>query len=234
MSFKDDLENTVKRIFREQWQTRKGTKVPDPVDLGLGKNDAIEFDRATILYADLSGSTTLVDTKSWTLAAEIYKTFLHCAAEIIKKEGGSITSYDGDRIMAVFIGDSQTTPAARCGLKINYAVLKIINPALKAQYPNENYSVRQVVGIDTSPIRAARTGVRGDNDIVWIGRAANYAAKLTELNAAQKTWVTEDAYNHMLDAAKLGGDPPQNMWKKFTWTEHGNRIIYGSTWHWGV
>lgn len=234
MAFKDELETTVKRIFREQWQVRKGAKVPEPADLALGKNDAIEFDRATILYADLSGSTALVDAKKWTFAAEVYKTFLHCAAEIIKSEGGSIVSYDGDRIMAIFIGDSQTTPAARCGLKINYAVLKIVNSALKAQYPSSTYSVKQVVGIDTSPIRAARTGVRGDNDIVWVGRAANYAAKLTELNGEERTWVTEEAYAHMLDSVKYGGDPKRSMWKKYTWTQHGNRTVYGSTWYWGV
>jgi class 3 adenylate cyclase len=230
MAFKDDLETAVKRMFREQWQVRKSTTVPEPAALALGKNDAVEFDRATILYADLSGSTALVDAKDWTFAAEVYKAFLHCAAEVIKKEGGTIVSYDGDRVMAVFIDSSQSTSAASCGLNINYAVQHIVNPALKAQYSNSSYSVRQVVGIDTSAIRSARTGVRGDNDIVWVGRAANYAAKLTELNTAERTWVTEDAYGRMNDTAKLGGNPKQNMWKKYTWTEHGNRAIYGSTW----
>lgn len=234
MAFKDDLEFTVKRIFREQWNVRKGVKVPDPEDLALGKNDAIEFDRATVLYADLSGSTALVNAKSWTFAAEIYETFLHCAAEIIKVEGGSITAYDGDRIMGIFIGDSQTTPAARCGLKINYAVREIVNPALKRQYPSGNYVVKQVVGIDTSSIHAARTGVRGDNDIVWVGRAANYAAKLTDLNMTERTWVTEEAYKYMLDSVKFGGNPSQNMWTKYTWKQQNDHVIYGSTWHWVV
>ena len=234
MAFKDDLESTVKRIFSEQWEVRKGTNVPEPADLALGKNDAIEFDRATVLYADLSGSTALVDAKPWTFAAEIYKAYLHCAAQIIKKEGGSITSYDGDRIMAVFVGESQTSPAARCGLKITYAVREIINPALKKQYSDSTYAVKQVVGIDTSTIRAARTGVRGDNDIVWVGRAANYAAKLTELDRAERTWVTVEAYNHMLDDVKFGGNPKQSMWKKYTWNQQGDHTIYGSTWQWGV
>jgi class 3 adenylate cyclase len=233
MALKQDLEAQVKAIFDDDWKTREGKVVPDPTDLGLGK-DAVEFERATILYADLSGSTKLVDGYKWWFAAEIYKAYLHCAANIIRSEGGTITSYDGDRIMAVFIGGSQTTSAARCGLKINYAVLKIINPALKAKYGEKAYQVRQVVGIDTSEIRAARTGVRGDNDLVWVGRAANYAAKLTELDHPPRTWVTEQAYGRIDKAAKVGGDPEQNMWTKYTWTEHGNRTIYGSTWYWSV
>jgi class 3 adenylate cyclase len=234
MSLKDDLDSEVKKIFKEQWTTRKGQVVPEPGDLVLGKNDAIEFERATVLYADLSGSTALVDSREWGFAAEIYKTFLHCAGKIVNDQGGTITSYDGDRIMAVFLGTNQTTAAAKCGLKINHAVVKIINPALKTQYPNSSYVVKQVVGIDTSEIRAARTGVRGDNDIVWVGCAANYAAKLTELNEAVRTWLTEDAYNRLHESSRDGGNPPQNMWKKYTWKAQGDRVIYGSTWTWGV
>ena len=233
MGLKDELEAQVKATFGAQWSTRKGTKVPDPENLAMG-NDAVEFDRATVLYADLSGSTALVDSKQWWFAGEIYKNYLYCAGRIIRSEGGEITSYDGDRVMAVFVGDTQTTPAVRCGLKINYAVQNIINPALKAKYSSANYAVKQVVGIDTSPIRASRTGVRGDNDIVWIGRAANHAAKLTELDRAERTWVTVQAYNHMLDEVKENGSPKRNMWTKYRWNSHDNSDIYGSTWTWTV
>ena len=128
-----DLEAAVATIFREAWETRTGRVVPDPEDLQLG-NNAVEFERATIIYADLSGSTKLVDGRDWTFAAEIYKAYLHCAATIIRGEGGEIVSYDGDRVMGIFIGKSQTTPAFKAGLKINFAVQKILNPALKRQY----------------------------------------------------------------------------------------------------
>lgn len=63
--------------------------------------------------------------------------------------------------MGIFIGDNQSSSAARCALKLNYAVRNIVSSALKAQY-STGFSVRQVVGIDVSDIRAARTGVRGD------------------------------------------------------------------------
>ena len=230
--FEDTLANYVKKVFKDSWTAREGQVVPEAGDLILG-NEAVHFDRATILYADLSGSTKLVQAKKWEFAAEIYKTYLHCATKIIKDEGGVVTSYDGDRVMGVFIGGSQTTPAARAGLKINYAVQKIINPAMHAQYSTD-YNVVQVVGIDTSEIRVARTGARGDNDLVWVGRAANYAAKLTELKKNERTWVTKEAYDRMSDDVKLGGDPIRNMWKPYDWTEMSGHKIYGSTWHWKV
>ena len=229
----EELQSAVADIFSARWASRTGQVVPDPEDLRLG-NDVVEFDRATVLYADLQGSTHMVDSEPWWRSAEIYKTFLHCAASIIRDEGGAITSYYGDRVMGLWIGKWQTTPAAIAGLKINFAVQNVINPAFRRQYPDTSLEVKQVVGIDTSAIRAARTGVRGGNDIVWVGRAANYAAKLTNLNLEERTWVTEDAFNRLADEAKLGGPMKQLMWKKFRWSQQGDMPIYGSTWWWNI
>jgi len=139
----------------------------------------------------------MVQAKKWGFAAEVYKTYLACATRIIKSEGGSITSYDGDRVMGVFIGRNQSNTAARTALKINYSVMHILQPALKAQYTTTDFVVRHTVGIDTSEISVARTGVRGDNDLVFVGRAANYAAKLTELNTGYPTYITDSVYNYL-------------------------------------
>ena len=233
MSLLTELQTEVREIFSSQWEVSKGYVVPDPEDLKLS-NDARHFERATVLYADLSGSTSLVNNQTWPMAGEIYKTYLACAARIIRSMDGEITAYDGDRIMAIFISDHQTSNAAKCGLKINWAVQNIVNPALKRQYPNRDYIVKQVVGIDTSEIRAARIGVRGGNDLVWIGRAANYAAKLTECRNDYPTWITESAYNQLADTSKYGGNPRQNMWAEFQWTAMNNIKVYGSNWHWSL
>src|SRR4051812_45161653 len=100
MALTDDLQAKVAEIFKSSWTERDGTTVPEPSALKL-TNDAVKL-TGTVLYADMRESTALVDTKTKRFAAEIYKTYLHCAAKIITSEGGVITSYDGDRIMAVF------------------------------------------------------------------------------------------------------------------------------------
>ena len=233
MSLLEEMGEEVADVFSEQWSAPDARIVPNPEDLLLS-NDARYFKRATILYADLSGSTYLVDQESWQVAGEVYKTYLLCAAKLIRSLDGVIAAYDGDRIMGVFIGDYQTSSAAKCGLKINWAVRNIINPALKAQYPNSSYEVKQVVGIDTSEIRAARIGVRGGNDLVWIGRAANYAAKLTSCRDDYQTWVTADAFNRLSDEVKHGGNPRRLMWHTFSWTAMNDQTVYGSNWTWAV
>jgi hypothetical protein len=75
MAIKSDLEREVAGIFVENWQLAKSTVIPDPASLKLS-NDARYFERCTILYADLSGSTNLVNNFRWSFAGEIYKSFL--------------------------------------------------------------------------------------------------------------------------------------------------------------
>lgn len=226
MGLADDLERAVTSIFASQWAIRHGQTVPDTDDIRLG-NDGVNLD-ATVLYADLAESTSLVTTQTATFAAEVYKAYLYCAARIISAEGGSITAYDGDRIMAVFIGGYKNTSAARAALKINYSVNKIINPRLSERYPSTRFQVRQAVGIDTSQLLVARTGVRGSNDLVWVGRAANYAAKLCGLRDGNyASYITAEVYEKLDAPAKMSNG--RNMWESVTWTSY-NLPLYRSHW----
>lgn len=228
MGFGDDLKSEVGKILSEQWNARAGQKVPETDDLKLS-NDAVTL-QGTVLYADLDDSTELVNTMKPWFAAEVYKSYLVCAARIIRSEGGVITGYDGDRIMAVFIGDGKDSAAVRTGLKINFAVLEIINPAIKSRYSNANYSVKQVVGIDASDLFIARTGIRGANDLVWVGRAANYAAKLSA-RSGDATQITPEVYESLNNGAKFG-PKGENMWRPAVARGIGN--IYTSSWQWKV
>ena len=231
MGLKADLEGEVADIFRSRWDERDGTVVPDDDSIGL-VNEGVKLE-ATVLYADLADSTVLVDKRTSFVAAEIYKTFLHCAAKIIRSEEGEITAYDGDRVMAVYIGDMKNTRAVRSALKIHYAVLSIINPAQKAVYKDNPYTLGHVVGVDTSKLLVAKTGVRGANDLVWVGRAANYAAKLATLPAAYPTYITKEVYEAMVKDVKVSHDG-REMWEAVRWDNFDNRIIYRSNWWWSI
>lgn len=233
MGLKDDLVKEVKSTFSAQWDVQDTVNVPSPEDLRLNANHAKNLETATVLYADLDGSTNMVDGFDWTFSAEVYKAYLRCAAEVIRSEEGVITAYDGDRVMAVFTGESKNSTATRCALKINFAVCDIIRPALKAQYPSRQFTLKHVVGIDTSQLRAARIGVRGDSDLVWIGRAANYAAKLTNISEDGKaTWITKTVYDKLSDASKFSQGV--NMWTARSWTAMNNMGIYCSAYKWNI
>lgn len=192
-------------------------------------NEGVELE-ATVLYADIDGSTAMVDTLFPRAAAEVYKAYLICTAKIIASEGGEITAYDGDRIMAVFVGDSKNSSAAKAALKINWATQHIVMPEWQKAYPNSSFKLRQTVGIDTSELLVAKTGVRGSNDLVWVGPAANYAAKMSAISQPPyATWISCDVFAKLNESSKFSNGIL--MWERKTWI---GRTIYGSSYEWRV
>ncbi len=227
-----EIRDEVTAIFATNWKTRDGQVVPDSDSVNLG-NDAVKIE-GTVLYADMADSTALVNNYKPSFAAEVYKAYLVTACRIIRDRGGEITAFDGDRVMAVFIGGAKNTDAARAALEINAAVKHLINPALKAQYSTTAFEIKQAVGIDTSTLFVAKTGIRGSNDLVWVGRAANFAAKLSTFRYSNySSFITEDVFTKLRDTSKYGGNPSRLMWEKIMWQEMGI-TIYGSNWFWDL
>lgn len=233
MTLKETLRAEISSSFRSTWQVETARNVPAPEDLRLNANHAKDLQAATVLYADIDGSTNMVDEHPWWFSAEIYKAYLRCAGALVREEGGIITAYDGDRIMAVFTGDSKNTNAVRCAMKIHHAVLEIIQPLIRSRTDiHSGFVLKHKIGIDTSQLHAARIGVRGDNDIVWIGRAANHAAKLTAITLDQSIWITKDVYDLINDSVKVSNGV--NMWQKWTWNQLNNAELYSTTYHWSL
>jgi hypothetical protein len=86
------------------------------------------------------------------------------------------------------------------------------------------------VGVDTSTLLVARTGIRGSNDLVWVGRAANYAAKLCALRQSNyASYITADIFKVMLEKVKSSSGRP--MWEATKWEEKGI-TVYRSSWIW--
>src|SRR4051794_36688383 len=125
-ALKDTLTAGVQEIFQSPWDIRNGRDVPDAEAVALG-NKGVHLD-ATVLYADLAESTQMVDANTDWFAAEIYKAYLLCATRIIKHQGGTITAYDGDRVMGVFIGEAKNTNAVRAALRLHTAVIEVLWP----------------------------------------------------------------------------------------------------------
>jgi class 3 adenylate cyclase len=161
-------------------------------------------------------------------SAQVYKAYLRSASQIIRRNNGTITAYDGDRVMAIYYGGTPNTDAVATALELNYAVEEVIRPAY-AFYTN-GFVLKHVVGIDRSPLLAGRIGVHADNDIVWVGRAANHAAKLCNLSE-KPIWITKAVYDHMLDDTKYNTRvvTGTSMWERRFWTPMNNMEIYCTT-----
>lgn len=232
MSLGDDIRSDLDKLVGTPWSTRNGYVVPGTEDVKLFSNDAVKLD-AVYLYADLLGSTKLARDFRPETAGKVIRASLRTASKIIKSRGGAIRSYDGDRVMAIFIGEYKNSNAARCALQINWAMQYIVQPALFKKLPHletQGYEPRMCVGIASGDAFIARAGVRDSSDLVSIGRAPNVAAKLSDIReaGAYRTYITVGVYKMLNERSKLyeGTD----MWQARSATVGGEKMtIYRSS-----
>ena len=88
--------------------------------------------------------------------------------------------------MGIYVGERMSTRAALTALNIDWTMDNIVKPALAdyfTAYAKSGYELRYATGIDRSAILAVLAGQRKDNDLIWIGRAPNLAARLSELQS---------------------------------------------------
>lgn len=233
--FSDRLDAGVRGILTQPWSTRNGLVVPTTESVALS-GGGVNLE-ATVLYADLAQSTHLATNFQNRTAAKIIKSFIYCVCRIITREDGTVTSFDGDRVMGIFIGDSKNSDAARAALRINWAVQKVVKPRAEAHFSSLSdgaFGVEHAVGIDTGHIFAVRAGQRGDNDLIWIGRAPNVAAKLSDLREApHRSFIHADVYSKLNEKSKYATGTDMWQSRSFEIKATGQKIpLYRSSYWW--
>lgn len=166
MGLADETKSGIANVLDEAWEITTGTVVPETEDVTL-KNGGRRVD-ATYLYADLAGSSKLAQTVKDEIVAKVIRCYLNAAARILRHHGGAIRSYDGDRVMAVFIGSSKNSSAAIAAFNLNWAVQNVIRDKLDTKWPQSlaNYTMHHGVGIASGEALIVRAGVRNNNDLV--------------------------------------------------------------------
>lgn len=205
------IESSVSDIFHAAWDIKDGIKVPETEDIVM-KNGGRRVD-ATYLYADLAGSTKLAHTMLPETTAIIVRAYINSSARLIRYFGGEIRSFDGDRVMGVYMGDRKNRKAVRTALAIQWAVQEVIKPAIEKKWTDvsSTYTVGHGVGIDTGEALIVRGGVRDNNDLISIGHAPNDAAKLSDYRTYAIN-ITKEVFDDLDNEHLYGADGRTSMW----------------------
>ena len=182
MATVDTLTSEIETILSTKWVERQGSVVPESADVTL-KDGAVAIN-ATFLYADLAGSSRLAKVCPWETTAKIIRAYLDCCTRLIKMHDGEIRSFDGDRVMAIFKGNTPNIDATSCAREIDWMIENVINPKAKAKFKSvqdNNIHIKHCVGIDRGDAVGVRAGIRNNNDLIWIGRPPSLAAKLSDI-----------------------------------------------------
>ncbi len=235
MGLKEEVSAEIDATLTQAWSLRDGIVAPQVEAMALA-GGAVRLN-ATMLYSDLADSTALSTSFDRGVAAKVIKAFLGACSRIIRFNSGYIRSFDGDRVMAVFLGNGKETTAAKTALQINWAVVNLLKPKIGARYPalaQGGYVVRHCVGIDTSDILVVRAGIRDNNDLIWVGSASNVAAKLAAIRQTPNhSFMTSRVHDALHDSLKVGGQLRQPIWERCTFNPSPDvTIVYRSGWTW--
>src|SRR5262245_18009547 len=172
----------------------------------------------TVMFCDLSGSTTLgrqLDSEHY---REIVRAYYDATRTVTDRWGGHVATYMGDGLLVYFgypqARENDAERAVRAGLEIVEA-LSALNKAREAER-SIRLAVR--VGIHTGPVVVGELGRHGDN--VALGDTMNRAARI-EAAAEPDTVVCSGATRRLvaglfvtrdLSARELGGiDEPMRL-----------------------
>lgn len=208
----DDIASRISDILAEPWVIEDGQVVPKTGNVSQ-KNGGKRLE-ATYLYADLADSTLLAKTYVPEFAARVMRMYLRAAVDAIRFKEGHIRSFDGDRVMGIFIGPRRRNNAVEAAFHINWAVSEVINPQLEKHLKNSKttWSLSHRVGIDDGKTLIVRGGARDNSDLISIGTAPNVAAKLSGIRKEPGTiTITDRIYSRLHEKNKLMSDKP--VWK---------------------
>lgn len=214
MTAMEDYDNKLTQILYADWSIQDARVVPKTED--VAQRDGAKRITATYLYADMADSTLLVKRFEPEMSARVIRSYLRIAVDCIRAKGGHIRSFDGDRVMGIFIGDTQRNDAVAAALNISWVVEKALNPKLEAKLrqSSNKWNVSHRSGVAYGETFIVRGGARNNNDLVSIGDAPNIAAKLSGIRGeGGSITVTSSVYYALLDhnkTAKTG----ESMWKK--------------------
>jgi adenylate cyclase len=229
MSLLDDLKNKVEAYAIEKYEIEQTTIVPDTDHQKLTFGNKGLRGEFAFLFFDIRKSSELHSTYGYAKAAKIYQSFCDINVRVIEANDGFVRAFDGDRVMGVFVGSSKNNNAVQAAMQIQWGIRNILNPTLKTKIVCGG-------GVDSGEILVTKVGKgrdKNNNDLVWIGKADNYASHLSN-EALDSVVISTNAYNALLDDKKTFNG--QSMWKaKLLTLKTGAAInCYESGWSWKI
>jgi len=156
------------------------------------------------------------------------KAYFDGAVRIIGHNSGRVRSFNGDGMLALFLGDQRFHNAVKAAMEVEWFAGNILRPRLDGYFENNRAAMGQRLvfeigcGLDDSSIFAVRVGIRGTNDVAWVGKGTNTAAKLaSKVSQPQSIGITREIYSHLDRSYKY------DMYGAHMWSEEDPEEIGG-------
>ena len=135
MGLLTDLESKVDGYLAGEYEITSPQSVPNPEDIPLGNKAAKLV--ATTLFVDVRQSSDITNTFRRQTAAKMMKAYFDGAVRIINANHGYVRSFNGDGMLAIFIGEGQSNNAVKAAMQIKRFVDSVLEERFR-RYFNKN------------------------------------------------------------------------------------------------
>jgi adenylate cyclase len=162
--------------------------VPEPVvDQVLesaGENLRLGGERrfTTVLFSDLRGFTAWAESNPPDTVIEVLNRYLSTMSDVILDHGGTLVSYMGDGIMAVFGAPLEHEHHADLAVAAAQAMVEAlaeVNDWIRAEGLGEGF--RMGIGVNTGPVMSGNVGSERRLEYTAVGDTVNTASRLEQM-----------------------------------------------------
>jgi len=190
MATNQEVIDIINEYLTESYDRFHTNVVPKKKDLTFS-NSVKVMKHVVVFFIDMRKSRKILSDASDFWSIKIHKSFLKAVTHCIDNNDGHLRSFNGDGILAFFIGENAASRAVRTAMNIKGFVLKI-NETLN------DYDVNSIdfgIGIAQGKVMVAKSGKAGDDqtkqDLVWIGLPVYLAVELSEIGHSLKNiWIS--------------------------------------------
>jgi adenylate cyclase len=170
---------------RRRTRTIFGRFVPEPVvrellerEDGEARLGGVRQD-ATVLFCDLRGFTTFAEDAAPELVIDVLNHYLEQVSDAVLAHGGTVVSFLGDGVMAVFGSPLARDDHARIALDAAEDLLTVRLPRFHAWLAERGIAPFALgVGVNSGPVMSGLVGSERRMEYAAVGDTTNVAARL--------------------------------------------------------
>ena len=162
--------------------------------------------RASVLFADIRGFTTLAESQSPEETIDLLNTYYTLMFNAITGHGGIVTQIAGDGLMAVFGAPLPLADHCDAALRSALEMLEMIELFNVEQAAAEKPSIRIGIGIASGDMVAGYTGTKERATYTCIGDIVNLASRLESHTKTAQRPLLIDGATHTALRASVGAE----------------------------
>jgi class 3 adenylate cyclase len=192
MATNQETLDKLDAYLNESYVQEETRIVPKRTDLTFG-NTVKKMSFAVVLYVDMRKSRKILSDATTFWSVKIHRAFLLALTHCVEKREGHMRSFNGDGIMAFFVGENASSRAVRAAMDTKGFILKL-NEHLDEEDIN---SIDFGIGIAQGAIMVAKSGKAGDDltkqDLIWVGLPVYMAVELSDYaRSPNNIWISNN------------------------------------------